>query len=295
MNNTILSIIKSVQYFGIAILLINYKVNIKLLRISYYIHAAFFILHIALGTNPNMIFSSSRNIISVIMLIQASLIYLESNQQSVNFTYLPALLSFLISIWAMGRSGILSSGLLLIGVLIATLTLENRKRNVIVTIMILIGIFFMFIQDINVKIISNFVTNYNLFFRNFERIGLESNARDYIRIEYISQITSSIKYFVFGLPIETNSIFSSFNYNLHNSYLRLHANYGIGGFLLIIIPIVSLIISSFSQKEMLLVFITLAFLTRVFTDTIGFYGIVDPIIYFLIFTQLFKHKYNILR
>ena len=124
---------------------------------------------------------------------------------------------------------------------------------------------------------------------NFLSRGLESSGRVSIINEYIRSATSNIRYFIFGVPSTSSDIFIDFNSNFHNSYLRLHSNYGLLGFLLIMIMILVALINLIRKKSILHVALLLAFLVRISTDTIAFVGITDPLLFYFILPKNFDN------
>lgn len=285
--------ITSLQYFGIAILLLKYKLNPIIVLTSFYIHITFFVFHITGASDPNTIFSASRNMVSVIMLIQVSLVYISYSEWNKKITYFYAIFPLIISIWAIGRSGIISSAILLLGLLLFTINKKNRKRNIILSLLIIFISALFIAPDTDLKLFDNIKSSYEVVYDRTQLKGFTDDARGNITYEYFSEMKSHVFSFFLGVPIEksNNYIFASYNNNLHNSYLRAHATFGLLGVFLLSIGIVIAITRYLKLKNFLFVFIFCAILFRISTDTVAFIGILDPFIYFFILNGLSKKNY----
>jgi hypothetical protein len=282
-STNVLRILKSVQFILIAVLLVGFKLNYQIILFSFSLHVGFFAYQMFIGSNPNLIFAASRNMVSVIMLIQTSLLYLTLIGNNRRITFIPALINLYMCLWAVGRSGIVSSLILLFGVSYVILKQDDKwKKSLGVLIFGLIIIFVFYSFQTVVSSSGSFLKTIVVARDNFLSRGLESSGRVSIINEYIRSATSNIRYFIFGVPSTSSEIFIDFNSNFHNSYLRLHSNYGLLGFLLIMIMILVALINLIREKSILHVALLLALLVRISTDTIAFVGITDPLLFYFI-------------
>ncbi len=294
-NLSFLGILFNLQYIGLALVLYKYKINPQIMYASFYIHVLFFTYHIFAGTNPNIIYNgASRNLISVTMLIQTVLLYISLQKKSLKISYIPALLLFLVSLWAMGRSGIIASSALLIGIISQSFETKNRNKNIAYTVVIvLLVIFNIYILGFDSIFVNNLTDNISKSINRLTLQGMEDNARALISKEYYNELNKSILNFFLGVPIKENSFFYYFNYNLHNSYLTIHAYYGLLGLIIVLYNILISIFSYFRLKDVLSVILFLTILLRIYTDIVAFPGVFDPLIYYFIFsskTTLNKRK-----
>lgn len=292
--SSIYDLLSILQYFGIALLLINFKLNLRIIKISFYLNVIFFLYHILIQSNPNEILKASRNMISVIMIAQLSLLYIACQKNGKIFTYFPALLAFLISFWAIGRSGILTTGIIIIGVLIITLS-QNKKKKVLIvnSIVIFIILISIMLPTVSNKIFSLFSENYQVIYQRTVTVGLQDDGRKTIIDNYLNDMFTNREYFLFGVPYKNNSVYQLFNNNLHNSYLKAHSIFGLFGIIFIFWKSIQSIINYFKERNFLYLILLIAILIRIATDTVAFFGILDPIIYYLFFSY-YKEK-NIYR
>ena len=128
-STNVLRILKSVQFILIAVLLVGFKFNYQTILFSFSLHVGFFAYQMFIGSNPNLIFAASRNMVSVIMLIQTSLLYLTLIGNNRRITFIPALINLYICLWAVGRSGIVSSLILLFGVSYVILKQDDKWKK----------------------------------------------------------------------------------------------------------------------------------------------------------------------
>jgi len=284
----------NLQYIGLSILLIKYKMDYKIFAYSFYIHSAFFFYHIMLGSNPNMIFENiSRNIVSVIMLIQCVLLYVSRINNNRKVTFIPALLTLLISLWGAGRSGIISSSFLMIGVTILIFSKTNFKINTAVLTILCVAIVFLILIPYGQFALADkylLKLNYVSTYERFLNVRFHDLTRSAIVIEYLYEIKNNLISFLLGAPLKHNILFSRVSFNLHSSFLNAHAYYGLGGFIMIFFSIVLAMRRFFKDKNLFFMFLLIASLIRVSTDIVAFPGVFDPIVYYLVFYSYDSNK-----
>jgi len=268
------------MYLGIGFLLMNFKINHKLIYGTFIMYVLFFSLYIPKGINYRIFPGYSRNYYSVIMIYNVILVYIADYENNIKTKITPALITFIISLWAIGRSGIIASALLLIFVFI-----EIQRKNIksskyarVIVTTILILIFLM---------ISSKVLYEKILYKYFERLitqGLSDRSRTLIIQEYIYLAKQSFGNFVFGVPIRDNYLFSIWNSNLHNSFARLHAFFGMFGLSSLICLSMKSFIRYWKQNRFFAFLMCVLFI-RMSTDSVAFNGIFDPIIYYFIFNK----------
>lgn len=169
--------------------------------------------------------NTSRNYISVFGLYSIAIYNIMKEKNSKPCSLLVIIIYFFICINAVGRGGIITSGLILI-LFIYKRIFGNIKRNLKSYIKIFI---FFIITFIMVLFISNNISyvKINYFGRFF---GSESSAevstkhRITMVREYLNECTNNIKSFFIGADAKKVTKITG---NLHNSYLQLHSSYGI--------------------------------------------------------------------
>jgi hypothetical protein len=233
------------------------------------------------GINPNMVFeNSSRNTFSILLLEASALLYIVIIQRNdfTRFPLWPAILSFVISVWAIGRSGILSTGFLLCGVILANF-LESRKK---LRYFVFTGVM---VSCALILFIGWQSESFALVVGRFSTEGLKESHRVEIATHYFQQIAENPLRLFFGYDVQFDQYLANvWNSNLHNSFLKLHSIIGIGAIVLLF-----LIVRGIYKKGktcMLLWFIGGALLLRAATDTAFLFGPTD----FLFFYFLFRDR-----
>lgn len=271
------------QYLGVGLLLCKYKLNFKLTNFSFLMYASYFIIQILLGTHPDNLFNGfSRNAVSIFIIIQIILLYISTFQWKKNLTIFPTLINLVLSIWSIGRSGIITSVVLFLIIL----SLKHKERG-LKTIFTYIGIF-------TVLTISFLYFYETIFESAIERtvvMGMTDSSRESINSAYITNASNSLGNLFFGVSINEVSVFSLFSYNLHNAYLKLHSFHGLLGFSLILFQVVNSGFQFLKNKNLLYLGLMVVILLRITTDIAAFHGPFDPlIIYFLYTGIIYKQK-----
>ncbi len=95
--------------------------------------------------------------------------------------------------------------------------------------------------------------------------GLGDDEREYMILSYLQQIKSFT--FIFGADLHSIPFISLFNYNPHNSYIKLHASLGIILFLFLI-PIAFHFFKELISGHIAYAVIVLSYLFRIATDSL---------------------------
>ncbi|TXT34505.1 MAG: Uncharacterized protein FD136_254, partial [Chitinophagaceae bacterium] len=228
---------------------------------------------------------TSHNGISIMMLVACISLYIVLNIEKKEINLLPALLTLIISIWGIGRAGIISSLVLLLGLL--SIKFVKRKKIIGFTIVIII------IGSLYINQITNIILNSSFFFgavSNYlakssvmgpeERILIWENYfynLDYLRI-------------LFGTNVFTDQWAEGFRlaYNYHNAFIALHSQTGFMGIIIMMIIIISLF--KFYKTDKVFFFLFLTLVIRSYTDTFIFFESWDFIAYYFIFYFLIGIK-----
>lgn len=220
----------------------------------------------------NILPQNSRNFISVILLGLYSTALLLSKPERISMgMVLIAALIFLLSIWAEGRSGIVSSFLLLTMASVSFFIQSRffRSKLWIFVLLFIFSWFFFFLYD----------------FGMFDRIsikGFTDYSRERIFLWYFSDITFFELFF--GRNPEDVERLSKFGFNLHNSYLAALAFVGVFYLFLLLLVVFLSAFKYFSVPFIAIAVIPLSI--RALTDIQIYVGKYDFIIVAALFIVL---------
>ncbi|WCG37234.1 hypothetical protein PML80_06810 [Aerococcus urinaeequi] len=290
-NLNLIGIFFNLQFSFIALGLANFELDKSTTKLFYNLHVIIFLFFMITGSDPNTIFAeSSRNTISVIMLIQTALLYFSKYKIDKNISIIPAVITLAISLWGVGRSGILSAFVLLLFILLSKnlRSLYKTKFKVyrIIPIIAVIIAIFTFLMTNYADDIGYYIT-YGL--ERFEQLGFEEDIRGAVIKEFFENI-DSMKSLVLGPDLKEVFLINLTNNNLHNSYLRLYAYYGLLGIILFSSKVILSTKNYLKIKNHVYLGLLLAILLRISTDSVAFPGHLDPIIYFLILNTIDEEK-----
>lgn len=268
-------------FMGMAMLILNFNINKKIVKLVFYFIAFYLLGSILLNGIDNYQLSSSRNSISIIMLFYFSLLIIHLVKEKQGISYFPILLSLLVVTIAIGRSGIFT--FLIISFVFIFINRSTYPYNIKINSKFLITI-----TIISLALLFGIDRLPELFpmaYSNFQENGLES-SRTFIWKDYISASMSSIKNVLFGTPIEGTFFLDLYSNNLHNSFLMLHAKYGLVIVLLVIALIIRAVIHFIKTQNSVLLIILISVLFRMQFDYTNFNAQLDVILIYLVF-----HKY----
>ena len=273
------------QYMGIGLLLFKYKLNYSVNKFFFAFYSVYFGVNLAMGVHPDTIFIGfSRNNIPIIFLIQAALLYISLYKQGLKMKIYPVIILCLFSFWTIGRSGIFVAVLLLF--LVVTYIQFKSGKKFIKFMYFSAGLFVLY-------------TVFSIFFyedlikpalERLFQLGVSDSHRGNILTEYFYQIKYSIYAFLFGVSLNDNSVFSVYGYNLHNSYLRLHAYHGLLGFGIVFGFILKSMFKFMLRKQYVYFSLLVVVLIRASTDIAAFHGPFDPLLYFFIFEGVARFR-----
>jgi hypothetical protein len=220
----------------------------------------------------------STNGVSIAILSACIPLYIILRREGKKIDLKPAIIALVISIWGLGRSGIISSIVLLVGLIF----IKMRSKKVFLLSMIIIFIIAYKYQD---AILDNLM-NYPLIGKTIEanvqkwREGT-ANPRFTFWANYYENL--DISRLLFGVNvIEDPWIEGAKNdFNYHNSFINLHIQTGVMG----LITMVIILFSLFKYYRTNIVFFILAasYILRASTDLFIFFSRFDFILFFFIF------------
>lgn len=286
-------IIDVIGQAGIAILLMNQILSLKNVKFIYFLFLIFYLFHILIGSDPNNIYvHGSRNLTSVIIIFMTILYLIFYYEEYHKITFYPLIINIIICVWAIGRSGVLISIVLFIGVLFFQVLKEKRNINFKMRKIFKNKLYrffgwsivslFIFILISNLSNFLSLLTKYRF---SFSSIIHEK------RFNYISSYLYSldVKSVFFGFNVyESYELFKISN--LHNSYLNAHMRMGIM-FIIAILFILKMLLKGIKINFLYSLFLG-TILLRGFTDTILFVGNFDFILYYLVFKIYYESLYQ---
>lgn len=281
------SVIFTISSCFMSYMIIQIKLNVKLFYANFIIITLSFLSFFIKGIDPNEVFNgTSRNIISVVMLMNVALISLIEYKNGKQLSIWPSFIGMLFSIWAIGRSGIACSIILFLVVIYYRYwdaSSWKRFLSFLKYIFVIGIIFLLIIIEFNIDFL-------NLFLR-FEIQGFVygDDGRAEIMEAYLSNI--DLFSFLFGYDYLNDPFIMKWG-NLHNSFLSLHSIMGIGVFIFIVYVAYSFTFLFKTARPLFYIFLIL--LVRIFFDAVCFNGLYDFIILSFLLISYEKQKaYNL--
>lgn len=276
-----------IQYFGVALIPIFYRLNYSLFKWTLWILIFYFIMNIVKGIDPNEVFSTSRNNISVFLLIFYSYHTISAIQNGKKINILMLAISFFIGVWAIGRGGILTLGFLL-------LLMPLCRDNKISSKLIIVYIFTLLAVIVLLSFLADSILR--LAISRIDSMGIDSNGRDEPNAEYVRMIFDSIFSFFFGANLPGNSVFEALDLNPHNSLIRLHVYYGLLGFIAVVFYSLRSLFKYFIGKNYVYIILFIALFVRSLVDSTAFHGPFDGLFLYFIFNTFYSsgHIYRTL-
>ena len=200
-------------------------------------------------------------------------------------------MTFVLSLFLIGRSSIIISGVYLI-VSLFFLLVRFKKNNVDKLKVKILGVFIVCL--VSVLLVNIFWKNNDLIINILEQTNISKGAETtrYVAwTEYLLRLDAA-KFF-FGSAFEDIPLIANeFNGNPHNSYINMHSKTGVFmlGYVLLVVFSVQ---EYMKKKEYYLLCIMLFFMIRIFSDTTSLYNVMDYILYYFILYPLLSCKNNV--
>lgn len=285
LNYSFSNLLYTIIYIGLSIVLLNNKYSHLSAVLIFAFSAATVLLRIFQNVNMNhILLGNSRNFISVLLLLPLMFYYTSCHDKKKPIYVLPVILYFYISIYAVGRGGIVSAGFLTVALCIYKAThIENKTGRKIIWFFIFIIVITMVIYHSNLDtlVFNRFLsTNFSRFFLK----GTTDITRLTVWEAFINNNKRSLGSFLLG----SNTELARYDGNLHNSFLQAYASFGLVGFLVFVILIVRSAVQSIRQKDTLFVILLAGLTLRAFTDRVFFQGYCEIFLYYFIFYWDYK-------
>ncbi len=270
---------------GVALTMKN-SIQTWAVKVVFLFWSFIFLYYIFIGADPDETLKVvSHNGVSMMMLVSCISYYIVVRQNEEKLYVWPAFLTLIISIWGIGRSGILSSFILFIGILLIK---YNPKR--ILLILVSFPVFFILMSyekfidlSLNFSFLSGSILNI-----------LVKSEGDEPRLEIWENYFQNLDTFrlIFGANTKTDpwpdGEFLAYNY--HNTFINLHSQTGFMGLVTIFILILALI--NFYRFDKIFFILLFVLLIRWFTDIGLYFESWDFLPFFFTFVMLSRIKGN---
>lgn len=231
---------------------------------STFLYSIIILIVLLLGRDPNEIWLSSQNTSSQIFVTLGSMFLIRATPRNVlKYKLLFYFIVFAVSVLSIGRSGIISSSILLVA---GTLDYylngnKDRKQLIFLSFLVLVSFsLFLIVSDLMVALPSYSKFNY------FKAKGFHDHYRSGMINEFVENY--DVETFFFGKDLSKLPYIASFNNNPHNGFIQLHASLG---FLAIVmyLGIARQLYRYVVRKEIVATLALLAMLFRFGTDSVG--------------------------
>jgi hypothetical protein len=280
-NETLFSIPQFLGNLGFALGALYAKLRPRLFIGLFLGLSAFLFLQIISGVDSGSVFAVSRNFVSVILILSIAFYYFSCTQASAAPRLFVPVLGLILMLWGIGRAGIASGAIILIG----TLILSSKRA---------------FVGFVGIATIAVFLVNSTQSMDSFEGfiVGLErlermgaDGQRSYINSEYLSRVSDDRGELLFGVSLDKLPSVVEVDGNPHNSYIKLHTVFGLIGVAIMSITFVTCIVRLFLLKKGLLLLILLVTMFRSAFDVTAFHGPLDVVIFFCVFYAIQSKKF----
>jgi len=242
---------------GIAMLLIKKYIYSWGASTIFYLLAMVFIFLILSGFNPDENLAVvSHNGISMLIIVACITFYLVNFINDKDLVLLPAVLTLIISIWGSGRSGILSSFVILLGLTLIKFKI-NIKLSFLLGILILLCLYY-FLENIVLNLVEI------PFFSNAASLYLArtSEGGPDVRVDIWQNYFNNLDLYrmIFGANVLLDPWpeGKALAYNYHNSFINLHLQTGLMGIVIILLFALSLLKFFFKNQIFFILFLALS-------------------------------------
>jgi len=281
-NRVYMPILFIVSSAGIAMILIRGYVYSLGGYIAFYGLAVYFLMLMLAGVDTSVM--GGRNAISIAVLIACITLYIILSGENKKLDLKPALVTLFISIWSVGRSGIASSVVLLLGLLFVRFRAKIYILSMIIYMIIYLINPYQF-QDALFEFImehSFFANPYYYYLKN--KINIVNMQRWIFWSHYFNNLDIFRLIFGFNLLEDPSFVGPGFDLNYHNSFIHLHLQTGFMG--LITMALILFALYKYYKTNIVFFFLMLSFILRASTDLFIFFNHADFILFFFIFYLL---------
>lgn len=282
-NFAVYNIFTIITYQLISILIFFRKKVLSIFNFYFNGVIIYFIINMIIGSNPDYILNkASKNYISILLLALISLSYIYKLNENKKMMIFKCFLCLIIVFWTDGRGGILSFLFLTFGViwiLINKIFYSNKVKLINIIKWLIVGIIVLIIIK----------DTYTIYLENVQRV-LHNEGRLGIWSLYLSNTMKSFNNFIFGTPLNDEILFLRFGKNLHNSFIGIHAQFGIIIFIVTIVYMIKLLRVYISEEDKFMIIIIISIFIRSMTDIVFFGEIIDLALYYFIIDKFNRIK-----
>ena len=279
-NYTASDFLYTICYIGISTLILQNTYNHYIALGLFGITSVSILIRIFQGIDKDhILLANSRNYISILLLSTMLLYYVSCHDKKKPVLLTPVLVFFIINIFATGRSGIIVSGLMTIGIMFYKInSIENRgnKRLIGAGIALVFLVTVLLFWGIDEQAKDQF---FHLNFSSFISRKLDSNGRNEIWNAFLQNNCKSLGSLLFG----SDTSLAMHDGNLHSSFLQCYASFGLMGFIVILYFSSKAIINGIINKDYLWIVLFTSLLLRAATDRVFFQGYCELYLYYFIF------------
>lgn len=266
-NSVYMPILFIVSSAGIAMILIRGYVYSWGGYIAFYGLAVYFLMLMLAGFDTSVM--GGRNAISIAMLIACITLYIILSRENKKIDLKPALFTLVISIWGVGRSGIASSFVLLLGLLFVRFRAKIFILSMIIYMIIYLINPYQF-QDALFEFImehSFFSNAYYHYLMN--KMSIVDMQRWIFWSHYFNNLDIFRLIFGFNVLEDPSFVGPGFDLNYHNSFIHLHLQTGFMG--LITMALILFALYKYYRTNIVFFFLMLSFILRASTDSFVFF------------------------
>lgn len=252
------------------------KGTYRLLLSPFYLLCIFIFIRLTHNPDPNEVFIRSRNYISFFLAITVAPYYFVAFKNKTSASVLPAILFFVLSVYSLGRSGIITSLLVFIAALLSIKLSKFTKRLflVIVALVLPYATYQFFSMYVSITDIRRIVR-----IADWSDLG----GRSTIWSNYLKEL--NVFRLFFGMDVNTPKIL-----DIGGSYMPGHVHSSILNFLSVggIMAIVFIMkyfsrLFSYRFSNFPLVLLGLGLIFRLFTETGCLFGHFDYVVWMFVF------------
>lgn len=277
----------------LAVMILRQPLNTSLVWLLYLSLQIYVLLTLVIaGLSPDLILANSRNYILVNLLAYFLLALFTDSQRGIKrekFYAFCAGLIWISALFSLSSSAIILSSVLLSYYLIKAASSSLRSAVIMVTIFVLYSAVAQFIGH-NLAllgfqwILGSVESGYELLVKLDPARLLEGDIRYRIIEAYVTSL-NGIEWVIgrnFHVTFEGVS-------NLHNSYLILHARYGVIGLLALVVSVLKLGLNFLLRRDVASL-VAILFFVRGFSDTVFFSGSAYDFVLFLVLIAAWRDK-----
>lgn len=251
--------------FYVAVFFMDERVSPDAFKYALYLNIAIVLFRmICFGFSSKVYVESSNNYVSIYIIVPAVLYYIKCEGENCKVTLLPMIIAWILSFFAGGRAGLICCTILLAGLVIKYYFGEKfakREKLVLITV---VALAIVVLGILSVPLLEKYFSDFRVVQRFFE-MGITSNSRLVGWGEYMDSL-SNPKYFLLGSDIKNLKWATRFDGNIHNSFLFVHAYFGIIAVGFMVFFIINAFIFGFKNKRTVFLLCLLVFLVRAMTD-----------------------------